>query len=574
MPAEAAPVNDSTASWLPGGVLVLVQRNAVRSLRTPGIRHHVFKRDKTRWRMSLVCGHDAARRGALENSFGGVTCDWQTFVRERFASLDAATRGEITAFLATTLARPCCRRAGARRLAASLHSAREGLRERLPIGTPAPRQPLGLNVDALVAADERTFYARGWLHDDGAARVQLTAVSPEGARVELARNVFRFDRPDITALCGSEPGGKFGFIRHFELPAPSTLAEGWVFELHSESGDALEIISPKVVSDYVRARDSILADLALETPRHAELISRHIHPALGKLQARHHAAIEAANVQQYGTAPAQPEITVIVPLYQRIDFLEHQLAQFAHDAEFRSTADLIYVLDSPEQAEALAARAARLARLYEVPFRIATLNRNGGYSAANNIGAALARGRLLVLLNSDVLPDRPGWLARMAEFYRATPNVGALGPKLLFEDDTLQHAGLYFSPMPDCSGWENLHYFKGLHRALPAANLARAVPAVTAACLMLDRALYEKLSGLRGMYVQGDYEDSDLCLRLAAEGLENWYLPTVELYHLEGQSYPAPLRALTSRYNRWLHTHTWRAQIEAAMQRFGSTPCP
>ena len=76
------------------------------------------------------------------------------------------------------------------------------------------------------------------------------------------------------------------------------------------------------------------------------------------------------------------------------------------------------------------------------------------------------------------------------------------------------------------------------------------------------------------LYVQGDYEDSDLCLRLAAEGLENWYLPTVELYHLEGQSYPAPLRALTSRYNRWLHTHTWRAQIEAAMQRFGSTPCP
>ena len=128
--------------------------------------------------------------------------------------------------------------------------------------------------------------------------------------------------------------------------------------------------------------------------------------------------------------------------------------------------------------------------------------------------------------------------------------------------------------MPDASGWENHHFFKGMHRALPAANVALEVPAVTAACLLMERALYEKVGGLQGSYVQGDYEDSDLCLRLAEAGLKNWYLPSVELYHLEGQSYPAPLRALASRYNRWLHTRTWQPQITAAMRACGRLPSP
>ena len=75
--------------------------------------------------------------------------------------------------------------------------------------------------------------------------------------------------------------------------------------------------------------------------------------------------------------------------------------------------------------------------------------------------------------------------------------------------------------------------------------------------MLISRSLFHELDGLRGSYVQGDYEDSDLCLRLAQKGLEAWYLPSVALYHLEGQSYPSDERALASQYNRWLHTHLW-----------------
>ena len=68
--------------------------------------------------------------------------------------------------------------------------------------------------------------------------------------------------------------------------------------------------------------------------------------------------------------------------------------------------------------------------------------------------------------------------------------------------------------------WHDAHYFKGLHRTFPAANVARPVPAVSGACMMIDRALYEELGGLSGKYVRGDYEDSDLCLRLIENGRE------------------------------------------------------
>jgi GT2 family glycosyltransferase len=69
------------------------------------------------------------------------------------------------------------------------------------------------------------------------------------------------------------------------------------------------------------------------------------------------------------------------------------------------------------------------------------------------------------------------------------------------------------------------------------------------------------MGGLRGDYVQGDYEDSDLCLRLAERGLESWYLPGVALYHIEGESYPSEERTRASQFNKWLHTYLWKDVI-------------
>ena len=394
----------------------------------------------------------------------------------------------------------------------------------------------------------------------------LTVLTPEGRRVELAESVFRYQRADVADFFESRLIDKPGFIAYFETPEPSLLASGWILEVRLSDGQAVEIEMPPVVSEIRVARATVLGDLQLERLPGDDLKKDHIRPALERIQRRLTDGLAIDTVDDHGTSAPEPEVTIIVPLYRRMEFLEHQLSQFVNDPEI-SEADLLYVLDSPESADYLRPLAVQLFRLYGVPFRLATLTRNGGFSAVNNLGASIARGRLLLLLNSDVLPSEPGWLAKMIKFYDATPKIGALAPKLLYEDDSIQHAGLYFDRPPGDHVWSNEHYFKGLYRDLPAANVARSVPAVTGACMMISTKLYQQLGGLRGRFIQGDYEDSDLCLRLLGMGYESWYLPDVELYHLEGQSYSSSERGLMTEYNKWLHRLSGMRRSRASWSR-------
>jgi GT2 family glycosyltransferase len=324
------------------------------------------------------------------------------------------------------------------------------------------------------------------------------------------------------------------------------------------------------VADVASARERILLGTPADALPDESLMSRHVFPAIDRLQERAREHVEVGDVIDYGEVNPSPSVSIIIPLYKRIDLVEHQLLHFDRDPEMRAE-ELIYVLDSPELKREFADRARQLAKLYRVPFRVVTMARNVGFGVATNVGASVAQGRLLLLLNSDVLPVAPGWLGKMREFYDSTPDIAALGAKLLYEDDSLQHAGLYFQKVdqgPTAGSWANMHYFKGLHKDLPAAVMARAVPAVTAACLLVDRELYFRVGGLPDVYVQGDYEDSELCLRLLEEGRENWYLPAAELYHLEGASYEEAERGITGSYNRWLQTKRCGRAIEAALDRY------
>ncbi|HET7506929.1 MAG TPA: glycosyltransferase [Solirubrobacterales bacterium] len=491
--------------------------------------------------------------------------DLRTFLRERLAPLGAEERAEAMALLDEVAASGPAS-ADPIGFSASRALAREALRDPLPTSVVERDEPQGLHFDSVLALDESAFYVRGWARDGQAPIVRLTVVTPEGARVELLPGAYREPRPDVDAFY-EEPARTgadgTGFLAYCETGSPSLLSTGWILEMENALGVGREFPGPQVSRDLTAARAAILSDLHKERDWESPLLD-HVVPAVTRIQARLEERAEVKEVWEFGEPPSSPETSIVVPLYGRIDFLEHQLAQFVHDPELRES-ELIYVLDSPELTAALEVSAGQLFELYGVPFRVVVLAQNGGYSVANNRGAALARGRRLLLLNSDVLPAEPGWLGRMSAFYEGQDSIGALGPKLLFEDDTLQHAGIRFQQPPGGGAWENEHYFKGLHRDLPAANVTRQVPAVSGACLMIDRELFEELGGLRGMYVQGDYEDTDLCLRLRELGRETWYLPEVELYHLEGQSYALETRTAMSRYNVWLHTRLWNDEIAAAM---------
>ena len=287
----------------------------------------------------------------------------------------------------------------------------------------------------------------------------------------------------------------------------------------------------------------------------------HVRPAIERLQQQAQDGARVSIVEQFGAAPSKPDVSIVIPLYKRVDLVEEQLAQFVLD-EYLKRQDILYVLDSPEDRDELLEMASRLHPLYEVPFRVAILKRNSGFANANNAGAQISRADLLLLMNSDVLPDRPGWLEQMVAFYGSRHDIGALGPKLLYEDDSIQHAGIHFHRAEGQPVWQDAHYFKGLHRDFPDANVARVVPVVSGACMMIAREQYDAMGGLHGGYVQGDYEDADICLRMMEAGLRNWYLPDAELYHLEALSYSSSLRLPANRYNAWLHTRTWGDRIE------------
>lgn len=513
--------------------------------------------------LTFSCGASAASLGPASAATLGD--DLRALVREHFAGLDPEARARIMMFLLES-SDTLDSSVDPHRVSESLALLRDATRDPHPRIGPGSEGQRGLRIDSLIRVDERSFFVYGWAHDEQVPIVRLSAVSPEGARVEMLERMARVGRPDLDALFGLSAPANLGFVCSLAIDAPSRLCRGWIFELENAAGSVVELEGPDPIEDPHAARDAIVSTLERERSPLSP-VTEHVLPAVARLQERLAAMVEIERVERFGDVPRSPDVSIVVPLYRRIDLLQHQLAQFACDPEL-SEAELIYVLDSPELSTPALAEAERLFELYRVPFRIATLSRNGGFAVANNRGASLATGRLLLLLNSDVLPAGSGWLSRLAGFHDATPRVGALGPKLLFEDDSLQHAGMYFRHSIALGAWENAHYFKGLHHALPAANVPRPVPAVTAACLLIDRALYGELDGLSSIYIQGDYEDSDLCLRLGEAGYENWYRPEVALYHLEGRSYATAERQANARYNAWLQTSLWDERIERLMQGY------
>ncbi len=519
--------------------------------------------------ISLTLASGAEEVSVDAAQLAGSMTDPVAFLRAELAGLTQAQRAKALRFLWTAAA-PSLERTRSFSLATLLAGLQAEFRPSAPQMRVSPDNSNTAHVDVAFQVSPRAVWTRGWMHDRDGTAARLTLVAPEGGRAELMPGMFRTVRKDIDEYYGDKHGvrgRRHGYVRHAELDGPSYLSSGWLLELETDGGSTVQKAAPDIVRDPVQARDGILLALRDEHPGSDELMRNHVHPAVAAIQDGLEGSAEIETVVQLGEQPASPAVSVIVPLYKQLPFVEYQMAHWASDPYVQQQ-DLIYVLDSPEQADQLDRLAHGLHSLYGIPFRIAIMKGNAGFAGVNNCAAAIARTDTLVLLNSDVVPDRPGWLERMKAFYDATPHVGALGPKLLYEDDSLQHAGMYFYRADGSPLWENMHYFKGQHRHLAAADIARTVPAVTGACLMVERDLYEHVGGLSHRYVQGGYEDSDFCLRLIDEGRASWYVPDVELYHLEDQSYPKDVRERATGYNMWLHTEVWGERMERLMGQF------
>jgi len=387
-----------------------------------------------------------------------------------------------------------------------------------------------------------------------------------GARCSLVAGGRRTEAVAPPAAPASNRADRPPLVLFF--PGDGGIAPGTALEIALPDGSRSERPLPAAVSLTPRAAiAAMLGRFAPEADGAEALLRSQLLPAVRACWAAIRREPVKVAEATHGTPPATPEVSIIVPLYGRVDWLLIQAALFADDPDLLATAELIYVLDDPDRAAETAKLAALAHEVYGVPFRLLTLSRNCGYSGANNAGARAARAPRLLLLNSDVLPLRPGWLGRLLEIHRGLPEASALGCRLLFDDGTLQHAGMVFTPFPTFHAWLCDHPMKGLPAALDAEAGPRQVPAVTGACLLVGRDAWQRVGGLTEDYVIGDFEDADLCHKLLAAGGEIWYTPDVALTHLERQSIgllgePGWRYGLTL-CNMLIHAERWGDRLQA-----------
>ncbi len=287
-------------------------------------------------------------------------------------------------------------------------------------------------------------------------------------------------------------------------------------------------------------------------------------PAVADLNRARLTTRPALTVTQYGTPPVSPRCSVIIPLFGRLDYVEYQLALLSANPG-AATVEFIYVLDEPARRREAQYLFTSVHRRFALPFKAILLDANVGFAPASNIGLQHSTGAFVAFMNSDVFPGTPDWLEQLTGRLNADPTLGVVGPMLLFEDGAVQHRGMIFERLPEFGSLTfGMHPDKGMRP--PREPRLVTHPSITGACMVMSRALALQLGGFDEAFIIGDFEDSDLCLKVQAAGYHCAVDEAVELYHLERKSQAASneqWRMNLTVYNAWQHDRRWGATIVA-----------
>lgn len=156
------------------------------------------------------------------------------------------------------------------------------------------------------------------------------------------------------------------------------------------------------------------------------------------------------------------------------------------------------------------------------------------FSALNNAAVKVAHGEIIGLLNDDLEVISAEWLSEMVS-HALRPDVGAVGARLWYPDNTLQHGGIVIG-IGGVAGHSQKYLPKGMPGYFGRANLTQNYTAVTAACLVIRKTIYEEVGGFNESALQIAFNDVDFCLRVHEKGYRNVWTPYAELYHHESAS--------------------------------------
>lgn len=230
-----------------------------------------------------------------------------------------------------------------------------------------------------------------------------------------------------------------------------------------------------------------------------------------------------------------PSVTIIVPTYNAVDLLLVCLKSL----ELTTYRDYrIMVVDNGSDCPDTLAYLASLAADPKVWIEhIPKLDGKFNYAALMNEAVARADGELILFLNNDTKVIEPAWLSQMVGL-ASFEGVGSVGARLLFADNYVQHAGIVQGYHDGLVG----HAFRGLPASqwgyLGLMRAPHEQMAVTAACMLTPRSLFQKIGGFDATAFAVAYNDADYGFRLHNAGYRNLYCPDAELYHFEGRTRP------------------------------------
>lgn len=246
-----------------------------------------------------------------------------------------------------------------------------------------------------------------------------------------------------------------------------------------------------------------------------------------------------------------PVVSIIIPVRDQVDVFRRCVNSIFEKSTYRNWELLVIDNQSCDPAtlkffaELSVSPNVKILK-YDAPFN---------FSKINNLAAAEARGDILLFLNNDVEVVTPGWLEELLGF-ALQPEIGAVGAKLLLPDNRVQHGGVVLG----LSGGAD-HAFYGLPADHPGyfglAMVARNCSAVTAACLMTRREVFEKVGGFDPV-LDVAFNDVDLCLRILAAGYRVVWTPFAVLYHYESSTRRKAHPAENTRY----FLRKWEEQIQ------------
>lgn len=227
----------------------------------------------------------------------------------------------------------------------------------------------------------------------------------------------------------------------------------------------------------------------------------------------------------------QPLISIVIPFRDKPSLLAASVNSILDKTDYPRFEILGIDNGSTEPAThalmiELAAQDARVRFIrHDVPFN---------FSAINNFAARQAQGEHLLFLNNDTEVIVPGWMRAMLE-HSQRPEVGVVGAKLLYPDDRIQHSGVIIG-IGGVAGHANLLQSGDHPGYFARAQLPQELSAVTFACAMTRRSVFESLGGLNERDLTVAFNDIDYCLRAREAGMLVLYTPYAVLYHHESRT--------------------------------------